>query len=419
MHDSLKVGIYTNQYPGLSGSGGIGTYTRSLAAALHKLGHQVHVLAGGPDNQSRQMDGVSVHSIKTGHLPIVEKRFPGARAAWQISSKARKLAKDYALDIFEFPNWEGGGRFFKGRFGPRIPMVVRLHTSFSEIVELEGIPLDRAARFACDLEAQTCRSADAIFVSTHAHRHRMAGELGVPESSVSVLPLGIPDRETGARGIPRGKSSPPVILYLGRLETRKGTIDLLHALPEIVRHIPDVRVVLIGKDRAHAPGNVTHAHYFASAFPPAIQKHVIFAGSLSDAEVAEWFARADLMAVPSLYESFGLISIEAMRAGLPVIGARSGGIPEVVEDGVNGILVEPRAPEQIAAAAVRLLSDEPLRMKLAAQARQTYEQKFSSLLMAERTADFYRGAIRKQQGSAKEVRPARESKLSARALPKS
>jgi len=399
----LRIGIYSNQYPGLPGTntvGGIGTYTRSLAAALVRLGHSVHVLTQSDAEAHFEIDGVNVHCIQQRYLPILERWVPGARDAWRVSAAARKLSQDYALDIFEFPNWEGCGRFFK--LSPAPPMVVRCHTSFAEIVDIENEKKTHAVRYACNRERLACRNANALYVSTAAHRRHMAAELGVAEESISILPLGIPDVTSplapNARK-PRPIRTPRTVVFLGRLEKRKGTLPLIRAIPEIVRRVPDFRLVFIGRDRPHAPGGITHSEYFASSFPAAFQKHVIFAGGLPDDEVEQWFADSAALVAPSLYESFGLIFIEAMRWSLPVIGARTGGIPEVVEDGVNGLLTASNSESEIAQAVVALLTNEDLRLRLAAAARETYERKFTDSLMATRTADFYRSILIQQQRS--------------------
>src|ERR1051325_10607401 len=121
----MRIGIYTNQYPGISGCGGIGTYTHSLATGLAALGQDVHVLTNAPAYAPpKEINGVQVHCLHPGYLPVAERWLPGLRAAWQISHHAMQLVKSFALDVFEFPNWEGGGCFFKS---PKTPKVVRLH----------------------------------------------------------------------------------------------------------------------------------------------------------------------------------------------------------------------------------------------------------------------------------------------------
>ena len=127
--------------------------------------------------------------------------------------------------------------------------------------------------------------------------------------------------------------------------------------------MPDARFVLIGADRPHCPGGRTHAEYLEQEFPPEVRD-----GSHSPAgsRNRKWTLAqtADLFVAPSRYESFGLIFLEAMRWGTPVIGTTAGGIPEVVEDGKSGLLVPPEAPAELAAALIRLLSDPVRRATL-------------------------------------------------------
>src|SRR5687767_1552497 len=114
MRNHLKIGIYSNQYAGLNGEGGIGTYTRSLAVALAAQDHEVNVLTPGLENsigRPQLIDGVHLHTIRRSYLPVLERVFPGARAAWSVGAAARQLVRDYQLDLFEFPNWEGRGRY--------------------------------------------------------------------------------------------------------------------------------------------------------------------------------------------------------------------------------------------------------------------------------------------------------------------
>ncbi len=392
MRNRLRVGIYSAQYPGISGAGGIATYTRSLATGLTELGHEVHVLTLGT-GEPCEVEGVHIHFVKARHLPLLERVYPGVRETFNISMAARTLCKDFNLDVFEFPNWEGRGAYFNRLPGARPAMVVRMHTSCREILEIEDAQMTRAQRFECKLEHDCCMAADALYVSTAAHRRHMATELGIPASKIDIVPLGIPDVSNPKAREQRPRGKPRTLLYLGRLEKRKGVVDLLQAMPEIVRSVPDVQLVLIGKDREHAPGNISHQEYFACNFPPELQKHVIFAGFLEESEINHWFERADAFVAPSIYESFGLIFIEAMRWSLPVIGTHAGGIPEVVEDGLNGYLVNPRAPHEIAARVVEILTDEPLRLRMAASARQTFEKKFTSRVMAARTAEHFRHII--------------------------
>jgi hypothetical protein len=316
---------------------------------------------------------------------------PGGAQAAAVSAAARWLTFRHDLDLFEFPNWEGMGAFYKVG-GRRRPMLVRMHTSFREILEIEGRALGPHERFTARLEHQTCVRADGLYVSTRAHRAFMGKELGLPESRMSIVPLGIPDLPHPVV-TPRPRNADPIVLYLGRLEARKGAIELLEAAKLVNRRLPKARFVLIGRDRAHAPGNVSHRDWFERNSSPEVVRQVDFLGAQDDAVVADWFQRADLFVAPSRYESFGLVFIEAMRAGLPVVGTFAGGIPEVVTPGKSGLLVDAQAPGQLAEAILSILEDENRRQELARGARAEYEARFSNRVMAQRTAEHHRSFL--------------------------
>ena len=224
-----------------------------------------------------------------------------------------------------------------------------------------------------------------------AHRRQMAEELGIDAARIALIPLGIPLGRAFER--PRNRSGELTVVYLGRMEKRKGTLDLLKAAPEVLRAVPEARFVLIGADRPHCPGDRTHARYLEEEFPPEVRSRIRLAGRLPDDEVDRLLQSADVFVAPSLYESFGLIFVEAMRWGTPVVGTRVGGIPEIVEDGESGLLVSPGNPAELAGALIALLRDEGRRRRIGEAGRRRVEAEFSAERMAERAVAFYSQAI--------------------------
>ena len=405
----MRVGIFSPSYPGVNGTGGIPVYTQSLATGLVQLGHEAHVLIHDSERAgtSFTVDGVELHAIRPRYARVVSRWLRGVRESVETSVAALRLCRRFGLDVFEFPNFDGMGAAFEplahyGRRGP--PVVVRLHTSLAECLAIEGRPLAVADRFEVWRERVQCRRADALTVSTAAHRRHMAEELGVPEERIALLPLGLPDTARPEARMPRPRGTPPSIVYVGRLEPRKGVIDLLTAVPAVLGRVPDARFIFVGADRPLAPGGMTHAAWLAKNLPPSAQGSVELRGFVDDATREHVVETADVFVAPSLYESFGLIFLEAMRLAVPVVGTTAGGIPEVVEDGQNGLLVPPRSPDRIADALVRLLTDEPLRLRLAAEGRRTFAERFSSRAMAERTLahheELLSGAARGGRGRA-------------------
>jgi glycogen synthase len=379
----MRIGLYTPNYPGLTADGGIGTYTRALGRELSRLGHTVHVLTPG-DRESTDDGPIRVHFTRIDHLAGVDRLMPGAGACWRVARAMRRLVRSERLDVVEFPNWEGLGLLFEQ--WSRVPVVVRLHTSSAEAQQIDGLPDRRWYRWNVRRERWQSRRADALVTNSDAHRRLMAAETGIPAERIRLIPLGIEAAPHFVR--PPRPAGPPTVVYLGRLEHRKGTMDLLDAVPRVLRAIPDARFVLIGADRPHAPGGRTHAEYVAG-LPIMVRERVTLTGPLPAAEVDRRLQAADLFVAPSRYESFGLIFLEAMRWGTPVVGTTAGGIPEVVEDGVSGVLVRPGAAGELADAIVTLLNDPARRSALGEAGRHRVETEFTVERMARRVAELY------------------------------
>ncbi len=385
----MKIGFFSSSYPGVTGEGGIGTYTRNLAHALAALGHAVHVLTPG-DARSTVEDGpVSVHLCRDDYFPVADRLVPGAGASYRVGTAMARLVERHGLDIVEFPNWGGVGLWYAAR--RPAPLVVRLHTSAAETNLIDGVASRRVAAWDVRRERWLSRSADALVTHSDAHRRQMAAELGIDAARIALIPHGIPLGHVFER--PRNETGELTVVSLGRMEKRKGTLDLFKAAPAVLRAVPEARFVLIGADRPHCPGGRTHARYLEDEFPPEVRSRIRLAGRLPDDEVDRLLRSADLFVAPSLYESFGLIFVEAMRWGTPVVGTRVGGIPEIVEDGVSGLLVSPGDPDGLAAALIALLRDEGRRCRIGAAGRRRVEAEFSAGRMAERAVAFYSQAI--------------------------
>jgi glycosyltransferase involved in cell wall biosynthesis len=384
----MRIGIYTPNYPGMNSEGGIGSYTQTLGHGLSRLGHEVHVLTKGTGPPAK--DGlVTVHFTRTDHLRGVDRLLPGAGACWRVAWAMRRLVREYGLHLVEFANWEGYGLLYCRLTA--VPLVVRLSTSSLEAQGIDGVASTRRNRWDASRERWQASSADALATHSAAHRDLMAEELGIAADRITVNPLGIDVFPEWIR--PPRSPGPPTVVYLGRLEHRKGTIELLQAVPRVLQAVPDARFVLIGADRAHCPGGRTHGQYLQEDFPPEVRRQVTLAGRLPQPDVDLWLQTADLFVAPSRYESFGLIFVEAMRWGTPVIGTTAGGIPEIVEDGKSGVLVRPEAPEELAEAMIRLLSDPGRRKALGAAGRQRAETEFSVERMTQRVVELYQDVI--------------------------
>jgi glycosyltransferase involved in cell wall biosynthesis len=165
------------------------------------------------------------------------------------------------------------------------------------------------------------------------------------------------------------------LLFVGRCELRKGVHTLLEVLPTLLSELPEWECHLVGDDAVPIAGEGTLKQRFVEQHRDAPWlSRVVFHGVVDEAELRRQYQLCDLFVAPSLYESFGLIYHEAMQYGKAVVGCRTGGVPEVVADGVEGLLVTPDRPSELEAALARLMRDGDLREQMGqAGARRVHE----------------------------------------------
>jgi glycosyltransferase involved in cell wall biosynthesis len=178
------------------------------------------------------------------------------------------------------------------------------------------------------------------------------------------------------------------LLFVGRLEKVKGVDFLIQALPRIISAFPQTTLTIIG-DGSHKAALVDLAKSYR------LERYIHFTGWVENKELDVYYQKASMVLVPSIFvEAFGIVILEAMSAGKPVIGTRVGGIPEIIEDGVNGYLVEPKNSEQIAEKVIHLFQEEEILQALGRNARKRAEE-FSIEQHAEMLGHLYNELLRK------------------------
>ncbi|MCA9408165.1 MAG: glycosyltransferase family 4 protein [Candidatus Omnitrophica bacterium] len=385
--------ISTGFYP--HDGGGIGTYSYNLAQGLSAQGHKVIVITQTKEEDTvDQIGAVTVYRFKSRYYPQLEKLIPGLAWSRFVARQIDELNQKYHFDVIEFPNWEGVGYCYVNKKN-RKPVVIRLHTPYFETLAIDqgNHRMKLSDRFICWLEKQSCLKSDRLVSSTECHKTMMKEQYHLDEKKVTILPLGIGTNSKNVGRIEDKSEKIIKILYVSRLEHRKGTMVLLQCIPELLAKHANIDFVIIGKDRPHAPDGRYHKEYFEQTYAHCKGK-VLFLGYVSNEELEQYYTQADIFVVPSLYESFGLIYVEAMMKGKAVIGTKAGGIPEVIKDGETGILVQPESVEDLYRAVELLIAHEDLRQNLGRLAKVHAEKEFNTPLMAQRSAEHYRQAIK-------------------------
>ncbi|MBP7507588.1 MAG: glycosyltransferase family 4 protein [Prolixibacteraceae bacterium] len=387
----MNICLVSTSYPP-EDVGGIGTYIYNLAQGLVELGHNVFVITQSRLIDSRKastQEGVTVIRIPMQQIPFVESFFPGLAWSWVVSQEIERLDRNHRIDVVEFPNWEGPGFVYLMKFKRR-RVVTRMHTPYFESLKIkEGKLVSFGDRFTCLLEKLSCQMSDVLTSSTNYHKNMMSEEYNFASRNTHIIPLGLKYPKV----VPsKTKKEKITILYVSRMETRKGTIDFINVIPDLLSLHDNIEFILIGQDRPLAPGNITHEEYFKKKYKDN-NSQVKFLGCISDNERDHYYSECDIFVVPSIYESFGLIFVEAMSYAKPVIGCVAGGVPEVVSNGESGILVETGNLKQLREAISKLINDEELRLTIGMAARRSVEQKFNYKKMSELTEKLYKEVV--------------------------
>ena len=229
----------------------------------------------------------------------------------------------------------------------------------------------------------------AIAVLADGQRGQFVGWAS-PSARVTVVPNGVTDEWTEGPPQRVGRSS-ATVLYLSNLLPQKGFLDLLDAVPDVLARVPGVKFVFAG-DPWYDEATARRIHDFVAA--RGISKAVTFTGAVDSKRRHELLIESDILVFPPRWEEGqGIVAIEAMSAGLPVVVTASGGLVETVRDGVEGLVVPKGCPQAIADSVVRLLGDHALRARLGSAGRARFESEYTLDLWLSRMRSFFAVAV--------------------------
>ena len=404
--DRLRLCLLTREYPP-QGRGGVGQWTREVAVGLAARGHEVTVIAQALEG-GRTIDfveGVWVHRVEIESTSAQEEAdFAPAPASLVAASLA--LHREYEridlrrrFDLISGPIVDLAPMASCARADT--PVVVSLHTTYKlslpykpdwlsrpDYMETHVLPAiaaeDRLIGDARYLLANSRAILDDIDI-VHSVR--------IDRGKAAVVPHGVGDL---ARGIDRPPREPERVnlLFVGRLEPRKGADALLAILPELLAAAPGLVADIVGEDDIVVGANTLRAQFEAQhAENPDMLARTRFHGAAPREALLARYAACDIFIAPSQYESFGLVFIEAMCFGKPVVAFEVGGASEIVTQGETGLLAPPGDRAALAACVLQLIGDPALRELFGARARETYEQRYTTELMIDRLEAFYRGVV--------------------------
>ena len=391
----LLIGGQYPPYP----HGGVASFAVDLGEGLVKRGQRVTCVSFYSEEQlgSSQPIFEEMNGVELVRVPLLNEKFPPRLQAlmqrFYNTSLIRKLHKERNFDLIE--GEDGGGRLALGRL-PKVPLVVRLHatTIYNDFV-LKRKP----SRLMHLLERIWLRRAD-YYVAVSNFVGETTFNLLNMKPKYTVIPYAI-DLEH-FRPLPEIEVKKQLIVFTGVIAKRKGVKELLEAIPQVYEKYPDAELWLVGDDSVVVNGE-RYANTLYSQLPEAVRGKVKFMGNSTRENLPALLQQAEVCCFPSHVETFGIGIIEAMAIEKPVVYMKHGPGPEVLEDGVSGLLADTFSPEDIAEKINYLLGHPDEARKMGQEGRKRVQERFERERWVEKNLDYYRSCV-EEYNSKKETK---------------
>lgn len=353
----MNICFFSREYPPDTHIGGIGTYTYNMASALSKLGHTVHVITSTQHSgRTYEDNGVWVHRIRSRR--IIPKELWNLNYSYLIAKKVSRITCRF--DIVQSSEFASEAFWFALK--KKSPLVTRLATPYYLAEELDGKAFlgPRRPRTLLNwMEKKQTLYSDGIFASTRALAKAVNKKWGIQPSRLDIIPNSIDISrvirlaETGP--LPDILKHKEFLLYFGRLEERKGVRVLARALLPVFERFPHIHVVFVGADLGY--GGSSMKIYIKRTLTKYLGQLLLF-DNLPQEKLFPIVNSAKMVILPSLWEAFGFVCVEAMALGRPIIATSGSGFEEIIENNISGYLIQPGNSELLADKIISTLNDQ-------------------------------------------------------------
>lgn len=394
----MNILYYCDEYPPAC-NGGIGTVVKLVAEAMSRRGHRVVVAGkywkGEGRSTIEQINGVTVvrfhkkcyQSLSFVLHGLLRSEQHKQKKAQLIFSKTQRLLEQlvdrYAIDVIEMPDYVDDFVHSNGlrplRWKSQVPKIIRVHGSVSFLnYFLKG----RQDEKKVEQDRAYFNQADAICAVSDFSREYVKENI-CPGKHVDVIYN--PIEESWFKQTDEGRES-QTILFFGKIAKMKGVFSLIKAFNLVAKEYPHVNLKLIGK------GNSKQAKEFVE---PSIANRVVFSGFMPQERIVEEIDNSLFCILPSYFENFSMAALEVLARHKALIYTNRASGNELIEEGVNGLLVNPDDPVQMAVKMRLLLSNIDLRNRIADNGYEMCRQRFSTAVIIPQIESYYEELIAK------------------------
>lgn len=374
---------------------GISAYTHYFAQGLKDSGHEVHIICRSPDKREEKQDNIWIHKIgplwrldfkkkiekssffQVCHAKLIEPIFPLFHTL-RTYLKFREIDRKYGIDIVEAP--EVGAEGFWLSIFYRRKLVTRFHTPLYLYWTLDKVSLNLSRRFLNFMEKiQTKRSV--LLSSPSQSLAQIVSEMWqIKKNKIEIIPNPIDLKQSKNYQKIRDKG---YLLYLGRIERRKGVDVFFKALESVLKKYPELKILFVGGIEG------TYDEGRLKKIPSRINKNLIFVGEINHSQVFSYIRGAKLVILPSLWENFAYTLLESMSLGKVVIASNCGGFKEVIKDNQNGFLIKPGSYQHLAQKIIECLKLDKNKIETIEKNARKTAQKYDIEKIVPKMINFY------------------------------
>jgi D-inositol-3-phosphate glycosyltransferase len=346
---------------GTKNTGGMSVYIRELARHLGTFGHHIDIytrLNGTPHNQIIDLyDRVRLIHLSAGSIGYVHK----LALYYYLSDFFRALEgfknqQDLNYDLVHSHYWLSGrlGSWVQDRWN--IPHIVMFHT-LGTVKNIVGVA-DPEPDLRIATEKKLTRTCDRILAPTEREKENLLKYCHTPVEKIGVVPCGVnldlfrPMDKAAARKRLGFGADGPIVLYVGRFDPIKGIDRLLEAMAYL-KHLKRMRLIIIGGDGPDTP-EYQNLQRLTAGF--GVQQSVHFVGRIEQKNLPPYYSAADALVIPSYYESFGLVGLESLACGTPVVATRVGAMTRLLREDETGLVVADATPRGLAKGIQKIIS---------------------------------------------------------------
>ena len=389
-------------------TGGMNVYVRELTRQLGKMGIHVDVFTRSQDDHVPHVLHELGYGNRVVHVPAgPEHPVPKEELANYIPEfvegvKAFACEKGIQYDIIHSHYWMSGiAAASLSDFWGRIPIVHMYHTLGEMKNRIARSEAEREGEYRINGEKQVLRRADRIVVATIAELTQLRFLYKANQSKLVIIPPGVdvshfyPIPSDEAKVYVGLKPEDRMVLFVGRIEPLKGVDTLIEAMSCVqLKEERPVHLAIIGGDPAASPQEMSAemARLQKLCDDLAVGQTVVFLGKRDQDKLPYYYSAAQLLVMPSHYESFGMVALEAMACGTPVIASEVGGLAYLVRDGETGFTIPDQEPEALCEKISWLLRDHNLHATMSQRAVE-YAQDYAWEKIAKQIVDLYRSLL--------------------------